>query len=141
MKRDSGNTPAETVQMDLSESSPRDTLDIATFNPELAKSQMNLLIDASQGVPLIIVLLPSAPYISGGKIEMTDPAHERLKDVIEQFPEVTIVDPLPEFQQLASLGYLPRGFFNSAPGEGHLNEDGNKIVGRLLAKSIEQVLK
>jgi hypothetical protein len=72
---------------------------------------------------------------------MADPTHEQLKEFIERYPEITIVDPLPEFQQLASSGRLPRGFFNSEPGVGHLNKDGNEIVGRLLAKAVEQALK
>ena len=102
---------------------------------------MKLLLEASEGVPLIVVLLPSAPYISGDGIEMDDPAHEQLVEFIKRYPEVTLVDPLPEFQSLASAGRLPRGFFNTEPGTGHLNRDGNQIVGQLLAQAIGQVLK
>jgi len=111
------------------------------FTPEMAEPQMKMLIGASGGIPLIMVLLPSAPYISGDGIQMADPAHEQLKEFIKHYPEITIVDPLPEFQKLVSTGLLPRGFFNSTPGVGHLNQFGNEIVGRLLAKTIEQVLK
>jgi hypothetical protein len=115
--------------------------DQETFAPELAEQQMKMLINVSDGVPLVVVLLPTAPYIAEGKIQMADPAHEQLKEFMQHFPEVTIVDPLPEFQKLASSGRLPRGFFNSTPGVGHLNKYGNEIVGELLAKAIEQVLK
>ncbi len=112
-----------------------------TFTPDLAEQQMEMLIDASEGIPLIVVLLPVAPYISGNEIQMADPAHEQLKEFINRYPEVTLVDPLPEFQKLAFTGHLPRGFFNGSPGVGHLNQYGNEIVGRLLAKTIEKELK
>jgi len=123
-----GSTPAENVSTEI-------------FTTQLAEPQMKMLLDVSEGIPLVVVLLPTAPFISGDKIQMVDPTHERLKEFIEHYPEITIVDPLPEFQQLASSGRLPRGFFNSTPGRGHLNKYGNEIVGRLLAKAVEQVLE
>ena len=58
-----------------------------------------------------------------------------------QRPRYVATGLLPEFQQLLSTGYLPRGFLNTSPGVGHLNKYGNEVVGRLLAKAIEQVLK
>jgi hypothetical protein len=72
---------------------------------------------------------------------MDDPTHQQLVEFMKRYPEVTVVDPLPSFQELASNGRLPRGFFNSTPGAGHLNRDGNQIVGELLAQAIGQVLK
>lgn len=116
-------------------------VDTSVFDPRLADLQMKLLLEASEGVPLVVVLLPSAPYISGDSIEMDDPAHEQLLEFMKRYPEVTVVDPLPAFQELASNGGLPRGFFNTKPGAGHLNKDGNQVVGQLLAHAIGQVLK
>ncbi len=116
-------------------------VDASIFDPPLADLQMKSLLEASEGVPLVVVLLPYAPYISGDGIEMNDPAHERLLEFMQRYPEVTVVDPLPAFQELVSNGRLPRGFFNSLPGTGHLNRDGNQIVGQLLAQAIGQALK
>jgi lysophospholipase L1-like esterase len=115
--------------------------DTSVFDPLLADLQIELLLEASEGVPLVVVLLPSAPYISGDGIEMDDPRHQQLVEFMKRYPEVTVVDPLPAFQELAFNGRLPRGFFNSVPGTGHLNGDGNRIVGQLLAQAIGQVLK
>ncbi len=109
--------------------------------PELVGQQMEMLISACDGIPLVVVLLPSVPSISGNEIKTTDPAHEQLKMLIQNESAVTVVDPLPEFQQLASSGHLPRGFFNTTPGKGHLNQYGHEIVGQLLADAIEQILK
>ena len=136
-----GSASADKADLGVAGDIPDKTVDLEIFNPELADQQMKMLIDASGGVPLVVVLLPTAPYISGNEIQMVDPAHEQLKDFMKRYPGITLVDPLPEFQQLASAGYLPRGFFNGAPGSGHLNINGNAIVGRLLAKTIEQVLE
>jgi hypothetical protein len=111
------------------------------FNAKLAAQQMEMLISASGDVPLIVILLPSAPYIDGDEILFVDPAHEEFKEFIKGFPEVTIVDPLPKFEQLAATGHLPRGFFNSTPDAGHLNKYGHSIVGSLLAKALEQIIK
>ena len=111
------------------------------FSPELAAKQMQMLIEVNKDVPLIVILLPSAPYVSGDEIQMADPAHQQLKEFMGRYPEVAVIDPLPEFQKLVFAGHLPRGFFNSDPGIGHLNKYGSEIVGRLLAKTIEQVIK
>ncbi len=138
-----GNPSTETVNLQRLPTVPGEdqNADAGAFDLALADQQMKLLLEASEGVPLIVVLLPSAPYISGNEIEMDDPAHERLVEFMKRYPEVTLVDPLPEFQNLAMAGRLPRGFFNSSPGVGHLNEDGNQIVGQLLADAIARVLK
>jgi hypothetical protein len=115
-----------------------------TFNIDLAKQQMDLLIEASNGIPIILVPFPHAPYISGDQIIMDDPKQESLKEFLSSYsPQITLADPLPEFQELVSSGnYLPMGFFNSTtPGRGHLNRQGNDILGKLLAKTIEEVLK
>lgn len=137
------NISPQTVNLQVSPAVPVDGQNAkpSTFDSALADQQMNLLLEASDGVPLIVVLLPSAPYISGDGIEMDDPAHQQLVEFMKRYPEVTLVDPLPEFQNLAMAGRLPRGFFNSSPGGGHLNRDGNQIVGQLLAQAIGRVLK
>lgn len=117
------------------------TVDISVFTPDFADQQMRLLLEASDGVPLIVVLLPSTPYISGNQVETNDPAHEKLVEFMQRYPQITLVDPQPEFQKLAASGLLPRGFFNGSPGVGHLNKDGNQVVGSLLAQAIGQVFK
>jgi len=135
------NVPAENINSTKTGNSQGENTSLEVFVPELAAQQMKMLLDVSEGTPLVVVLLPAAPDISAGKIQMADPAHEQLKEFIKGYPGITVVEPLPEFQKLASTGHLPRGFFNGTPGSGHLNKYGNEIVGQLLAKSIEQVFK
>ena len=103
---------------------------------------MDLLLEAVNGVTLILIISPDAPYISGDHVEMNDLKHENLKVFLSNYPQITLVDPLPEFQNLALSGYLPMGFFNSTqPGVGHLNRQGHEILGKLLAQAIEAVVK
>jgi hypothetical protein len=133
--------PAANEVSETSEDVPDENMNTGTFVPELADQQMQMLLEVSGDLPLIIVLLPSAPSISGNGILMDDPEHQQLKEFIERYPGITVVDPLPEFRELVSTGHMPRGFFNSTPGSGHLNNYGNEVVGQMLAQAIEQVLK
>jgi hypothetical protein len=112
------------------------------FDPNLARQQMDYLLKACKDIPLILVVIPHAPLISNNGIQMDDPEHARLIEFLKNYPQVTVVDALPEFQRRTTSSFLPMGFNNSAkPGWGHLNQSSNEILGMLLAKAIEGVLK
>ncbi len=110
-----------------------------TFEPDLATQQMELLLAAARGARLVLILSPHAPFVSGDRIEMEDKGHEALRAFLARsYPQLTVVDPLPEFRRLAMKWALPMGFFNSpTPGWGHLNRRGHEVIGRLLARAIE----
>jgi hypothetical protein len=112
------------------------------FDTNLAKQQIDLLLKASNGVKLILIITPDAPHISGNHLEINDVNQENLKAFLSNYPQIILVDPLPEFQKLALSGYLPMGFFNSTqPGVGHINRQGHGVLGKLLAQTIEAVVK
>ncbi len=112
------------------------------FDPAFAAMQMEYVTQSCGGVPLIILIYPHAPYITGDRIEMSDENHERLREFLSGYPGIVLADPLPELRQLARDGVLPMGFFNSArPGVGHLNAEGNRVVGKVLAQAIEEAMK
>lgn len=111
------------------------------FQLEMADQQIELLLQASRGTQLVVVLLPFAPYGTKAGIETADPAYQQMKKFLSQYPEIIIVDPLSEFQKLAASGHMPRGFYNTQPDEGHLNIYGHEIVGNLLAQTLEEILK
>jgi len=109
---------------------------------ERIRQQLDLLLDAAGGTPLIFVLAPSVPAIKDGAIVTADASYERFRQIITRHSGSTVVDPLPRFQELAKQGYFPVGFFNSAqPDRGHLNRHGNRVLGELLADAIEEVLR
>jgi lysophospholipase L1-like esterase len=106
------------------------------------RAQLTALHTAYQGQPVILVVLPSAPVLSGGQVVLDDHEYDLLLAQVKQFGDWQVVDPLPAFQNLWLQEHkLPRGFTNSAPGVGHLNADGHVLVGDLLAEKIEEVLQ
>ncbi len=113
------------------------------FDVDLARQQVDLLLDAAGDVPVIVILFPHAPKISGDQIIWNDLEQGTLVEFFSQYyPQITVVNPLPEFQALASEGVLPMGFFNSpTPGWGHLNHRGHVVMGELLAETIVEALK
>ncbi|MEI7849475.1 MAG: hypothetical protein WCK35_27000 [Chloroflexota bacterium] len=112
------------------------------FDTNLAGQQMNYLLKACKDTPLILLVIPHAPLISNNAIQMDDSEHTRLIELLKNYPQVTVIDALPEFQKHTNSSFLQMGFNNSAkPGWGHLNQSGNEVLGTLLAKTIEEVLK
>jgi lysophospholipase L1-like esterase len=106
------------------------------------RAQLSALHSAYQGQKVILVVLPSSPAISGDQIVLENSDYSRLLAEAQKFEDWQVVDPLSEFQTLwLEEQKLPRGFSNSEPGTGHLNADGHVIVGRLLADTIEEVMK
>jgi len=112
------------------------------FDILLAQQQLDELVKVCDGIPLILVLLPNSPTISGDQINFEDPDYQNLLKLVSGYPEITVVDPYADFTKLADNNLLPHGFYNSTiPGTGHLNVQGNEIVGRLLAQAVEKVLQ
>lgn len=142
MRKPTGGGADETAARDDPGKDADSNPDGAAFDSDLAAKQMDLLLAACGDTPLIVVLLPNTPRMAGGSIVLEDPDHAQLKEFFaRRYPNIVTVDPLPEFQRLAREGYLPRGFFNSLPGEGHLNIQGHRVVGELLANAFEQALR
>lgn len=109
---------------------------------ERIQQQLDLLLEAAGGTPLIFVLAPSVPAIKDGAVRSSDASYERFKQIISRHSGSTVVDPLPRFLELVKQGHFPVGFFNSAqPDRGHLNWHGNRVLGELLADAIEEVLR
>lgn len=112
-----------------------------SFNTALAREQLDQLVEACGETPLILVLLPYAPNIAGGELVWEEPGYEQLVELARSYPGVTVVDPYPEFVKMAESGSLPRGFYNSPiPSAGHLNIEGNRLMGLLLAEAILEAL-
>jgi lysophospholipase L1-like esterase len=108
-----------------------------TFNTMPA--QLNELRSAYDGVSVIIILVPQVPKIEGNTLVTNDATYEALLRRAQGISEWKVIDPLPEFQAMIEQGQLPRGFSNTLPGVGHLNASAHRIVGRLLAKQIEEI--
>ncbi len=134
-------------------SSRRDTGDANMIDPSVTKNtqsdsfiknyqaQIAALHSAYTGQKVIIVFLPFAPLISGDQISLENTDSNLLLASIKQYDDWYVVDPSAEFKNLwVEQHKLPRGFDNSEPGTGHLNEEGHAIVGHLLAEKIAEVV-
>jgi hypothetical protein len=97
---------------------------------------------AYKGQKVIIVYLPFSPIVSGNAVVLENGDSKLLLNEIKKFDDWYVVDPTTDFQELWQKEQkLPRGFTNSEPGIGHLNVDGQAIVGHLLAEAINEVTK
>lgn len=80
---------------------------------------------------LILVYLPTVPRIENNGIAMEDSDTElalRMEEIFTQYGW-TVINMQESFtNHFMETGALPRGFSNSRPGLGHLNETGNKLV-------------
>nr|MBI2905599.1 hypothetical protein [Chloroflexota bacterium] len=110
--------------------------------PETVGAQLAALKAAYSDVPMILLILPQVPALQDGKlVEQVGDDEEALAASAQAVSGWTVVDPLPQFVALAAQGVLPRGFWNRQPGRGHLNVDGHRAVGLLLAEQIAGALK
>ncbi|MFK7802254.1 MAG: hypothetical protein AB8G95_11520 [Anaerolineae bacterium] len=107
---------------------------------DVIDTQLEMLREAYADVEVIIVLLPYAPTVQGDQFVSEEVEFTDLLEHFSKIEEWKIVDPSGEFTELMETsGRLPRGFSNSLPGIGHLNEYGHQIVGEILAAQIEQI--
>jgi hypothetical protein len=106
------------------------------------RQEIEVIMQAANGTPVIFLLLPTAPSISGDTITMSKDSFTNFVLLAQSTSGALVIDPSPKFEELVKTGHFPVGFFNSAkPDRGHLNRYGNRIVGELLADAIEEVLK
>lgn len=135
-------------------SKPNDTGDANMIDPavmrvsqsekflENYKAQITALHEAYKGQKVIIVYLPFVPTILGDEVTLVNKDSDLLLEVIQQFDDWSVVDPSADFKNLwLEQKKLPRGFSNSEPGTGHLNVDGQAIVGHLLAEKIAEIIQ
>jgi lysophospholipase L1-like esterase len=101
--------------------------------------QLRLLKEAYLGTRVILLLLPYTPNIDKDKLNFNDGEYITLLENVEESGDFFIINPRSDFEQLVESGYLPRGFKNSLPGEGHLNIYGHRIIGELLAEKILEI--
>ncbi len=81
--------------------------------------------------PLIFVYVPRVPELSNGRFDFTDRTASFMRDFKKKCEEhgVGFMSLEPKFISFhESTGKFHNGFSNSIPGDGHLNEDGNRLV-------------
>jgi hypothetical protein len=112
------------------------------LNSAVIGMQVNSLKEAYPGVKLVFFLIPSIPAIHEDNLILGDEKDDALAETLGGFSDLPVLFPKDEFIDLYTVdGKLPRGFFNTLPGSGHLNADGNFAAGVALADYLEGLVK
>ncbi len=92
-------------------------------------------LNSQANCPLVFVYAPSTPRLSGGKIHIND-NNAHLNKLFKQTcakEGVGYIDLISSFNGLYEQEHVfPRGFFNSVPSCGHLNEYGHELIAQAL---------
>lgn len=93
------------------------------------------------GGGVLFLHVPSLPRIAAGAVALDDPEAA----LARAFADVCagagagFLDMGADFQAFfRSTGRFSRGFFNTPPGSGHLNEDGHRLVAQAVVRYIQE---
>jgi hypothetical protein len=113
------------------------------FNSTMVQAQVNSLKKAYPNVKLVFFLIPNTPVVQNDIPVLSDDSDNVLVDMLNGLSDVSMVlYPQEEFVQLYTVQRkFPRGFFNTLPGVGHLNSDGNYTAGAALADHLEGIAR
>jgi hypothetical protein len=96
---------------------------------------------AYRNIKLILVYLPYTPVYTSDNIVLDDGRFQDVLLNIKAMDGWSVIDPTEKFAKLLDTSQFPRGFDNSLPGKGHLNQMGHRIVAELLVDQVERLLK
>jgi len=91
--------------------------------------------------PLLVAHIPYLPRLRGGVVHDEDPDAPAAAAVRAacQRNGVDFLDLGPEFRSFRQVtGRFPRGFLNSPPGQGHLNQDGHRLVAEAVLRYVRE---
>jgi len=127
----------------VSEGSNAAELNPAVFNSAMVQAQVNSLKQAYPYAKLVFFLIPNTPVVKGDILALRDDSGDLLAETLDGLSDLPMmVYPQEEFVQLYTMQKkLPRGFFNTLPGVGHLNSDGNFAAGVALADYLEGIAR
>lgn len=91
--------------------------------------------------PLFLVYAPTLPWLTQGGVvgqDVAAPTAQAFADACAR-NAVPFLNLGPAFlAHYQATGRFPRGFFNSPPGSGHLNEDGHRLVAQAVFQYIKE---
>ena len=119
----------------------KETIDTSHYE-EYWHSMLKALKSQAPNGRLLIVYAPTIPRIQDNVISFEDRdsvIFRRFEMVCEQYnlSGGGILNVGKNFcEYYRTTGRLPRGFFNTLPGEGHLNAEGHRIVAEVIAEAL-----
>jgi len=111
------------------------------YNTSLLNWELQRLKEVYK-IPVVLLYLPTTPVIANGVVEQTEDLFlPVLSEQVKKYG-ITLVNLEDSFNENYLLNKtLPRGFNNTAPGEGHLNQTGHALVAQELSKVIPILLQ
>ena len=105
-------------------------------------AQVNFLKETYKDSQLVLLFIPNVPIISETGLSWSNPSDDYFVNTLQTINGVEVVYPIDSFRRLYKQNrILPRGFFNTSPNTGHINEYGHMMVAEALADSLEEILK
>lgn len=95
----------------------------------------------SNGGQVLFLYLPRLPVLQNGAVSCADPDAATAQAFADACARngVPFLNLGPAFlTHFQATGRFPRGFFNSPPGSGHLNEDGHRLVAQAVFQYIKE---
>jgi lysophospholipase L1-like esterase len=145
-EQDAVPTPLASDSSNSSSSNPDNStaaeLKPTVFNLAMVQSQFHALREAYPTAKFAFLLIPNSPIIQNDTLILENESDDALSKMLGGFSDASLLYPHEEFVELYTAHQkLPRGFFNTLPGVGHLNPDGNYEIGVALADHLEGLVK
>ncbi len=93
------------------------------------------------GPRVLLLYAPTLPYLDRGQVLLDDPEAATATGFAQACARagVDFLDLGPAFAaHFRATGRLPRGFFNTPPGAGHLNQDGHRLVAQAVIHYLKE---
>jgi lysophospholipase L1-like esterase len=92
-------------------------------------------------IPIILLYIPTTPVIDYDTVRTTNDDFYPILENHTQKHDITLINMKKPFEQTyQQIKQLPRGFENTSPGNGHINELGHKLVAEELTKVLKKIL-
>lgn len=93
--------------------------------------------------PLILVYVPTTPRLEGNRWILSDEDDDAARCMERIFRQQgwTVINMKDRFDvYFAGTGSVPRGFSNTQPGAGHLNEAGHRLVAEAVSDALADIV-
>ena len=112
--------------------------------PAQIRDEVTQFMNAYPNSRIVILVIPSVPIIppNNTSLSWNNPKDQEILSTLAEIDNLTIVYPVAAFKELYKKHKIfPRGFFNSLPNYGHLNQYGHIAIATTLALDLEDLLK
>jgi len=111
------------------------------YDTDLLDWEMKMLKEKYQ-IPIILLYIPTTPIIEDNIVKTKKDEFFPILQVHVQQHDITLINMKESFEQAyQQIKQLPRGFENTSPGDGHINELGHQLVAEELTKALTKILQ